>query len=88
MWGTFDVLAVLYCRCGRIQTGIFLSGAAPNGLLGLGMDAVSIPTMLADQGLASDSFSMCFGIDGSGRIRFGDNGTAGQPETPFYVRSI
>ncbi|KAL6226983.1 hypothetical protein ACLB2K_000942 [Fragaria x ananassa] len=74
--------------CGRIQTGIFLSGAAPNGLLGLGMDAVSIPTMLAKQGLASDSFSMCFGLDGSGRIRFGDNGTAGQPETPFYVRDI
>ncbi|KAM5546865.1 aspartyl protease family protein 1 [Rosa sericea] len=74
--------------CGRYQTGIFLSGAAPNGLLGLGMDGVSIPTMLAKQGLASDSFSMCFGIDGSGRIRFGDNGSVDQPETPFYVRDI
>ncbi|XP_050388070.1 aspartyl protease family protein 1-like [Argentina anserina] len=73
--------------CGRIQTGIFLSGAAPNGLLGLGMDGISIPSMLAKQGLASDSFSMCFAIDGSGRIRFGDNGSAGQPETPFYVKS-
>ncbi|XP_061998746.1 aspartyl protease family protein 1-like [Rosa rugosa] len=71
--------------CGRYQTGIFLSGAAPNGLLGLGMDGVSIPSMLAKQGLASDSFSMCFGIDGSGRIRFGDNGSVDQPETPFYV---
>ncbi|KAM5546863.1 hypothetical protein ABKV19_001403 [Rosa sericea] len=72
--------------CGRIQTGILLSGAAPNGLLGLGMDDVSIPSMLAKQGLASDSFSMCFGINGSGRIRFGDNGSVDQPETPFYVK--
>ncbi|PRQ47332.1 putative nepenthesin [Rosa chinensis] len=72
--------------CGKIQTGIFLSGAAPNGLLGLGMDDVSIPSMLAKQGLASNSFSMCFGINGTGRIRFGDNGSVDQPETPFYVR--
>ncbi|PRQ31170.1 putative aspartic peptidase A1 family, SEP domain, xylanase inhibitor [Rosa chinensis] len=72
--------------CGRNQTGILLSGAAPNGLLGLGMDDVSIPSMLAKQGLASNSFSMCFGINGSGRIRFGDNGSVDQPETPFYVR--
>ncbi|KAK9948349.1 hypothetical protein M0R45_003930 [Rubus argutus] len=74
--------------CGKIQTGIFLNGAAPNGLLGLGMNNVSIPSMLAKQGLASNSFSMCFGLDGSGRIRFGDNGSVDQPETPFYLTDI
>ncbi|PRQ47334.1 putative nepenthesin [Rosa chinensis] len=79
------VKAPIAFGCGRYQTGTFLSGAAPNGLLGLGMDGVSIPSMLAKQGLASNSFSMCFGINGTGRIRFGDNGSVDQPETPFYV---
>lgn len=76
---------LLYCSCGKEQTGIFLSGAAPNGLLGLGMDNVSIPSILASQGLASNSFSMCFGLDGSGRISFGDNGSLDQAETPFNL---
>lgn len=52
------------------------------------MDDVSIPSMLAKQGLASNSFSMCFGLDGSGRIRFGDNGSVDQPETPFYLTDV
>ncbi|XP_009344832.2 aspartyl protease family protein 1 [Pyrus x bretschneideri] len=78
-----DVPARIAFGCGKDQTGIFLDGAAPNGLLGLGMDDVSIPSILAGQGLALNSFSMCFGLDGIGRIRFGDDGSQGQPETPF-----
>ncbi|KAM1062536.1 hypothetical protein ACFX13_027513 [Malus domestica] len=78
-----DVPARIAFGCGKDQTGIFLDGAAPNGLLGLGMEDVSIPSILAGQGLALNSFSMCFGLDGIGRIRFGDNGSQGQAETPF-----
>ncbi|TQD80986.1 hypothetical protein C1H46_033466 [Malus baccata] len=82
-----DVPARIAFGCGKEQTGIFLDGAAPNGLLGLGMDNVSIPSILAGQGLALNSFSMCFGLDGIGRIRFGDNGSQGLAETPFNRHS-
>ncbi|WCJ32715.1 Eukaryotic aspartyl protease family protein [Euphorbia peplus] len=72
--------------CGRVQTGSFLDGAAPNGLLGLGMTNVSVPSTLAREGYTSNSFSMCFGPDGIGRIRFGDTGSSGQGETPFNLK--
>ncbi|XP_041016835.1 aspartyl protease family protein 1-like [Juglans microcarpa x Juglans regia] len=71
--------------CGQIQTGTFLSGAAPNGLFGLGMEDISVPSVLARNGLASNSFSMCFGADGIGKINFGNNGSSEQRETPFHV---
>jgi hypothetical protein len=74
--------------CGQVQTGSFLDGGAFDGLMGLGMEKVSVPSMLASSGLvASDSFSMCFGDDGVGRINFGDAGSRGQGETPFTGRS-
>ncbi|XP_050241688.1 aspartyl protease family protein 1-like [Quercus robur] len=73
--------------CGQLQTGTFLEGAAPNGLFGLGMDNISVPSTLARLGLASNSFSMCFGPDGIGRIKFGDNGRSDQRKTPFNIRS-
>ncbi|KAM1047605.1 hypothetical protein ACFX2C_026941 [Malus domestica] len=82
-----DVPARIPFGCGKDQTGIFLEGTAPNGLLGLGMGDVSIPSILAGQGLALNSFSMCFGLDGIGRIRFGDNGSQGQAETPLNRES-
>ncbi|RVX16643.1 Aspartyl protease family protein 1 [Vitis vinifera] len=69
--------------CGKVQTGSFLEGAAPNGLFGLGMGSISVPSILAKEGLVADSFSMCFGNDGTGRISFGDEGSSGQEETPF-----
>ncbi|KAA8532016.1 hypothetical protein F0562_006842 [Nyssa sinensis] len=72
--------------CGINQTGSFLDGAAPNGLFGLGMDSISVPSILATEGLAANSFSMCFGPDGIGRISFGDKGSSDQGETPFNVR--
>ncbi|KAK3014994.1 hypothetical protein RJ639_007247 [Escallonia herrerae] len=74
--------------CGVIQTGSFLDGAAPNGLFGLGINNISVPSILASEGLASNSFSMCFGADGLGRIRFGDNGSSDQGETPFNLHQF
>ncbi|QCD91148.1 aspartyl protease family protein 1-like [Vigna unguiculata] len=73
--------------CGQVQTGAFLDGAAPNGLLGLGMGDVSVPSILAKEGLTSNSFSMCFGADGLGRITFGDNSSLVQGKTPFNLRA-
>ncbi|KAM3285680.1 aspartyl protease family protein 1 [Capsicum chacoense] len=71
--------------CGIRQTGAFLTGAAPNGLFGLGIENISIPSMLASKGLAANSFSMCFGSDGLGRIVFGDKGSLDQGETPLNL---
>ncbi|XP_010935168.1 aspartyl protease family protein 1 [Elaeis guineensis] len=79
------VKAPIVFGCGQIQTGAFLDGAAPNGLFGLGLDNVSVPSVLASKGYTSDSFSMCFGSDGIGRIYFGDKGSSDQEETPFDV---
>uniref|UniRef100_M0ZYI9 Aspartic proteinase nepenthesin-1 n=1 Tax=Solanum tuberosum TaxID=4113 RepID=M0ZYI9_SOLTU len=72
-------------RCGIRQTGAFLTGAAPNGLFGLGIENISAQSMLASKGLAANSFSMCFGPDGIGRIVFGDKGSPGQGETPLNL---
>uniref|UniRef100_A0A0E0AEF6 Peptidase A1 domain-containing protein n=1 Tax=Oryza glumipatula TaxID=40148 RepID=A0A0E0AEF6_9ORYZ len=74
--------------CGQVQTGSFLDGAAADGLMGLGMEKVSVPSILASTGVVkSNSFSMCFSKDGLGRINFGDTGSADQSETPFIVKS-
>ncbi|KAL0387537.1 UNVERIFIED_CONTAM: Aspartyl protease family protein 1 [Sesamum radiatum] len=70
---------------GMIQTGDFLDAAAINGLFGLGMDNVFVPSILASKGLTANSFSMCFGPDGIGRIEFGDKGTPDQSVTPFNI---
>ncbi|MFS8016672.1 putative nepenthesin [Helianthus anomalus] len=69
--------------CGQVQSGSFLHIAAPNGLFGLGMEKISVPSLLAREGYIADSFSMCFGHDGTGRISFGDKGSIDQEETPF-----
>ncbi|XP_047334891.1 aspartyl protease family protein 1 [Impatiens glandulifera] len=69
--------------CGIVQTGSFLQTGAPNGLFGLGVEDISVPSILASQGLTANSFSMCFGTDGPGRISFGDKGSNDQSETPF-----
>ncbi|KAG4988040.1 hypothetical protein GLYMA_11G080400v4 [Glycine max] len=74
--------------CGQVQTGAFLDGAAPNGLFGLGMGNESVPSILAKEGLTSNSFSMCFGSDGLGRITFGDNSSLVQGKTPFNLRAL
>ncbi|XVF62229.1 hypothetical protein PTKIN_Ptkin08bG0200600 [Pterospermum kingtungense] len=83
---TSSVEANITFGCGQDQTGSFLDGAAPNGLFGLGMDNISVPSILASEKIASNSFSMCFGPDGVGRITFGDKGSSDQGETPFNLR--
>ncbi|PPD72343.1 hypothetical protein GOBAR_DD30747 [Gossypium barbadense] len=75
-----------HASCGKIQTGSFLNGAAPNGLFGLGMDNISVPSILAKENVTSNSFSMCFRSDGIGRITFGDKGSSDQGETPINLR--
>ncbi|KAJ0969857.1 hypothetical protein J5N97_022734 [Dioscorea zingiberensis] len=74
--------------CFWVQTGSFLDVAAPNGLFGLGMEKISVPSILANSGFTSDSFSICFGRDGIGRISFGDRGSSDQKETPFSVNKV
>lgn len=73
----------IYNSCGQDQRGSFLDGAAPNGLFGLGVDNMSVPSILASKGLSANSFSMCFGPEGIGRINFGDKGSSDQGETPI-----
>ncbi|KAJ1701867.1 hypothetical protein LUZ63_001646 [Rhynchospora breviuscula] len=82
------VEAQIVFGCGQVQTGSFLDAAAPNGLLGLGLEKVSVPSILASKGLTSDSFSMCFSRDGFGRISFGDQGTSDQDETPLHINQV
>ncbi|KAL8151707.1 hypothetical protein V2J09_021515 [Rumex salicifolius] len=77
------VEAYITFGCGQVQTGSFLDVAAPNGLFGLGMEKISVPSLLSREGFTADSFSMCFGQDGVGRISFGDKGSPRQSETPF-----
>ncbi|KAG2696526.1 hypothetical protein I3760_07G062500 [Carya illinoinensis] len=71
--------------CGQVQSGSFLDVAAPNGLFGLGMEKISVPSILSSEGFTANSFSMCFGHDGIGRISFGDKGSPDQEETPFNL---
>ncbi|KAG9451658.1 hypothetical protein H6P81_011623 [Aristolochia fimbriata] len=71
--------------CGKKQTGGYLSGIAPDGLLGLGFGEISVPSFLAKAGLVRDSFSLCFKEDASGRIVFGDRGLSKQQSTPFLT---
>ncbi|KAF8112656.1 hypothetical protein N665_0062s0009 [Sinapis alba] len=73
-------------RMCQVQTGVFHDGAAPNGLFGLGLEDVSVPSVLAKEGIAANSFSMCFGKGGAGRISFGDKGSIDQRETPLSIR--
>ncbi|XP_050230317.1 aspartyl protease family protein 1 [Mercurialis annua] len=80
-----SVKAYVTFGCGQVQSGSFLNTAAPNGLFGLGMDQISVPSILSREGLTADSFSMCFGYDGVGRISFGDKGSPNQEVTPFNM---
>ncbi|XP_078161342.1 aspartyl protease family protein 1-like isoform X2 [Carex rostrata] len=85
--GVDTVTIPIVFGCGEVQTGTFLDEAAPNGLMGLGIDNMSIPTILAKKGLISDSFSMCFGSDGSGRLNFGDTGSSNQSVTALNINN-
>ncbi|XP_052190660.1 aspartic proteinase-like protein 1 isoform X2 [Diospyros lotus] len=69
--------------CGRKQSGGYLDGAAPDGVMGLGLGEISVPSLLAKAGLLRNSFSLCFNEDASGRVFFGDQGPSAQQSTPF-----
>lgn len=71
--------------CGMKQSGGYLDGVAPDGLMGLGLREISVPSLLAKAGLIRNSFSMCFDEDDSGRILFGDQGPATQQSTSFLA---
>ncbi|KAK9129396.1 hypothetical protein Sjap_009883 [Stephania japonica] len=74
--------------CGQVQTGSFLDGAAPNGLFGLGVQKTSVPSILSRANITADSFSLCFGSMGIGRLNFGDKGSADQDETPLNINQL
>lgn len=69
--------------CGSKQSGSYLDGSAPDGLMGLGPGEISVPSSLAKSGLVPHSFSLCFDSSYSGRIYFGDQGPAVQRSAPF-----
>ncbi|KAL2584633.1 hypothetical protein GLYMA_14G168500v4 [Glycine max] len=78
-----SVQASIILGCGRKQTGEYLRGAGPDGVLGLGPGNISVPSLLAKAGLIQNSFSICFEENESGRIIFGDQGHVTQHSTPF-----
>ncbi|KMT08833.1 hypothetical protein BVRB_6g135560 isoform B [Beta vulgaris subsp. vulgaris] len=70
--------------CGKKQSGVYLDGGvAPDGLMGLGLGDISVPSLLAKSGWIKDSFSLCFNENGSGRIFFGDQGLTTHQWTPI-----
>ncbi|XP_012842939.1 PREDICTED: aspartic proteinase-like protein 1 [Erythranthe guttata] len=44
--------------CGNNQTGYYLTHRGLNGVFGLGMDGISVPSVLANKGLTANSFSL------------------------------
>ncbi|CAN1191105.1 Aspartic proteinase-like protein 1 [Linum perenne] len=71
--------------CGKKQSGGYLNGIAPDGLMGLGPGKISVPSFLARAGFIQDSFSLCFDEEDSGKIYFGDQGPDAQHSTPFLT---
>ncbi|KAF8115770.1 hypothetical protein N665_0025s0220 [Sinapis alba] len=78
-----SVKARVVVGCGKKQSGEYLKGTAPDGLMGLGPGEISVPSFLSKAGLMRDSFSMCFDVEDSGRIYFGDMGPSTQQSTRF-----
>ncbi|XP_030468685.2 aspartic proteinase-like protein 1 isoform X2 [Syzygium oleosum] len=78
-----SVSAPVIMGCGMKQSGGYLDGVAPDGLMGLGLGEISVPSFLAKGGLVPNSFSLCFVEDDSGTIFFGDQGPANQKYTAF-----
>lgn len=78
-----SIRAPVIIGCGMKQSGGYLDGIAPDGLMGLGLGEISVPTFLAKAGLTANSFSICIDDEGSGRIFFGDQGPNTQQSTSF-----
>ncbi|PHT98387.1 Aspartic proteinase-like protein 1 [Capsicum chinense] len=77
------VRAPVVIGCGSKQSGTYLDGAAPDGVMGLGPGEISVPSSLAKSGFVSRSFSLCFGKSNSGTIFFGDQGPENQRQSSF-----
>ncbi|CAL1408938.1 unnamed protein product [Linum trigynum] len=80
-----SVKAPVLMGCGMKQSGGYLEGIAPDGLMGLGPGKISVPSFLAKAGFIQDSFSLCFDEEDSGKIYFGDQGPHAQQSTPFLT---
>ncbi|CAI0429115.1 unnamed protein product [Linum tenue] len=80
-----SVKAPVLMGCGMTQSGGYLDGIAPDGLMGLGPGKISVPSFLAKAGFIQDSFSLCFDEEDSGKIYFGDQGPHAQQSTPFLT---
>ncbi|PON65279.1 Aspartic peptidase [Parasponia andersonii] len=78
-----SVQAPVIIGCGMKQSGGYLEGIAPDGLMGLGLGEISVPSFLAKAGLVRNSFSLCFDEDSSGWLFFGDQGPVNQHSTSF-----
>lgn len=79
----FISLSFCYCSCGSKQTGVYLDGIAPDGLMGLKPGEISVMSLLSKSGLVPHSFSFCYDKSYSGRLYFGDQGPASQKSTSF-----
>ncbi|MED6158254.1 hypothetical protein PIB30_031093 [Stylosanthes scabra] len=79
-----SVQAPVVFGCGMKQSGGYLDGVAPDGVLGLGPGKNSVPSILAKSGLIRDSFSLCLSDD-SGRIFFGDQGSSIQQQSTAFL---
>lgn len=78
-----SVQAPIVIGCGSKQSGNYLDGAAPDGVMGLGPGEISVPSLLAKSGFVPHSFSLCFGKSNSGTIFFGDKGPENQRRSSF-----
>ncbi|GFY85797.1 eukaryotic aspartyl protease family protein [Actinidia rufa] len=78
-----SAIYIFQVSCGRKQSGSYLDGSAPDGVMGLGPGDISVPSLLAKAGLIQNSFSLCIDETYSGRIVFGDQGLATQQSTLF-----
>ncbi|XP_042018301.1 aspartic proteinase-like protein 1 [Salvia splendens] len=78
-----SVHAPVVVGCGSKQTGAYLNGIAPDGLMGLGPGDLSVPSLLAKSGLIPHSFSFCYDKSYSGRLYLGDQGPASHRSTSF-----
>ncbi|KAL3640777.1 hypothetical protein CASFOL_015745 [Castilleja foliolosa] len=78
-----SVKADILIGCGSKQSGDYLDGIAPDGLMGLGPGDISVPSLLAKSGLIPHSFSFCYDKNYSGTLYFGDRGPMSQNSTSF-----
>lgn len=77
------VQAPIMIGCGSKQSGSYLDGVAPDGLMGLGLGNIPVPSFLSKEGFSRNSFSLCLKEEEPGRIFFGDLGIPSQHTTPF-----